>query len=572
MPEAYLALVLHWHHPWVLHHEVWPHGEATLYESMAHAYIPQLRCLEQLARDGYRHLLTISTSPVLLVQLTHPDTRIGFMHYLEDRQYAIREYRQTGKGDVRIAELLNFWASYYDRVRAWWEQHDGDLPGVLRRLHEKEIIDWVTAPLTHPFLPHLGWDAWVRWHLKTGIGIFQKISGCRPTGLWLPEMAYRPSGDWSPPVDTPYCPSGTRPGLNQWLDDENTGWIVLELPDIAVRQRKRQLIHPSEAVSSRVTFADPPATIPSDRPFPYMAYYLAQTRGTVVYFRDPVTARLVWSRHEGYPGSPEYLEFHKRMEDTGLQLWSVTGVDVDLAHKRFYVPEAASHRARDHAEDFKNRLNSLADSLKTRREVLPSKDIPPIIVAPYDGELFGHWWFEGTEWLDALLRRMAGDERVSLTTLVKYHQTYPPHIETDPPFGTWGEGGDDRVWVNQQTTWIWEHLYRLEVEIMRRFLNAGPPPFDIHYILSEMALLHASDWPFLISTQQAREYANKRVRDLIDSLNTFLSAWDTEVRPELSFLLSRRILHPLLTERDIIFNSALLITVWDRVRFQKFFR
>ena len=33
--------------------------------------------------------------------------------------------------------------------------------------------------------------------------------------------------------------------------------------------------------------------------------------------------------------------------------------------------------------------------------------VEPIVLSPFDAELFGHWWFEGPEFLDLFLRKAA---------------------------------------------------------------------------------------------------------------------------------------------------------------------
>ena len=562
MAEAHLSVILHWHHPWVLHHDVWPHGEVTLYESIAQAYIPQLQMLERLARDGYRHALTISTSPVLLAQLRHPDVRIGFNHYLDERIYAIREARKSIRLRNETGHLLDFWEAFYIRVRAVWEAKRGNLLAWMIRLHEREAFEWATSPLTHPFLPHIGWDAWVRWQLHTGLRLFQHITGRVPTGLWLPELAYRPGGIWEPPVITPFCPEGFRPSLALWLDEVPIEWVVLDPTSMTSGGPTQKKMH-AGGLSSRVHFneSDVTDTIPSKETTTYWPYHLHGTRKTSFFIRDVFTARRVWSRFEGYPGDPVYLEFHKRTEESGLRLWAVTGLDVDLGQKQLYEPDTARQRAVEHAQDFVTRLTSHIKSLSIPR--------PLVITAPFDGELFGHWWFEGPVWLEAVIRGIHEDGAVKVTTPGFYLKAHPPRLEFAPHSGTWGEGGDDRTWVNKETRWIWEVVYQFEREILELELTAGPPPVDRHRILSEMALLHASDWPFLLTTGQAGAYASRRFKGHTRILRTFLEAWKQPGIPDPALVQASRVVDSLLIEGDPVERPIRYLSSWDRLRLGK---
>ena len=148
--------------------------------------------------------------------------------------------------------------------------------------------------------------------------------------------------------------------------------------------------------------------------------------------REPHTAHQVWSRHGGYPGDPRYLDFHKRHADSGLRLWSVTDVGGDLAGKLPYHPDAAAVAVRDQAAHFVDlvaRVPGLAGG---------------VAVCPYDAELFGHWWFEGVDWLEAVLGRCLDDGRVTATTPSRDLRDHPPAGAVRLREGSWGEGGDHR--------------------------------------------------------------------------------------------------------------------------------
>jgi 1,4-alpha-glucan branching enzyme len=85
------------------------------------------------------------------------------------------------------------------------------------------------------------------------------------------------------------------------------------------------------------------------------------------------------------------------------------------------------------------------------------------VCSPYDAELFGHWWFEGPQWLEHVAREM---ERrgVPRMTLGEALEAVPARTTLSLPEGSWGEGGDHRVWLNRGTEWTWDRVYSAEAE------------------------------------------------------------------------------------------------------------
>src|SRR2546421_10730099 len=90
-PLGSLCLVLHGHLPYVLHHGVFPHGEAWLYEAAAETYLPLLDLLDTCAEIGVRPAITLGLTPVLLEQLGHERFRVGFIAYLQERMDRARQ-------------------------------------------------------------------------------------------------------------------------------------------------------------------------------------------------------------------------------------------------------------------------------------------------------------------------------------------------------------------------------------------------------------------------------------------------------------------------------------------------
>ncbi|MBI1964458.1 MAG: DUF1957 domain-containing protein, partial [Candidatus Rokubacteria bacterium] len=244
---------------------------------------------------------------------------------------------------------------------------------------------------------------------------------------------------------------------------------------------------------------------------PYAAYRVASRGGTgsaVAFIRDPRTTLQVWSRGHGYPGEYAYLEFHKKHFPGGLRFWRITDNSGDLGRKAVYEPDAAAQKVGLQARHFVGLVQTtLAEA---------GAGGPALVCSPYDAELFGHWWFEGPAWLEQIAREMAraGVERATLGEAL---DAAPPQATLALPEGSWGEGGDHRVWLNRDTEWTWDRVYSAEAEWVEHLARAAHAPADFKRVLAqatrELLLLQASDWQFLITTGSARDYAERRVAE-----------------------------------------------------------
>jgi 1,4-alpha-glucan branching enzyme len=229
----------------------------------------------------------------------------------------------------------------------------------------------------------------------------------------------------------------------------------------------------------------------------------------VAFFRDPRTTVQVWSREHGYPGEYAYLEFHKKHFPGGLRFWRITDNQGDLGTKAVYDPDVAAQKVSLQASHF---IELVADTLARAKG-----DGPALVCSPYDSELFGHWWFEGPLWLEHVARAMA---RAGLPcmTLGEALAAVPPRATLALPEGSWGEGGDHRVWLNRDTEWTWDRVYSAEAEWVGHLAGlAGRSAPELRRVLAqatrELLLLQSSDWQFLITTGTASDYAERRVAE-----------------------------------------------------------
>jgi 1,4-alpha-glucan branching enzyme len=232
--------------------------------------------------------------------------------------------------------------------------------------------------------------------------------------------------------------------------------------------------------------------------------------GTAVFGRNEATGRQVWSAEAGYPGDPYYLEFHAKDSESGLHYWRVTGGP----EKARYDPEKARERVESHAEHFVSLLRE--ETLRLSQETANPE---PLIVSPYDGELFGHWWHEGPDWIDRVFRRLASEEGVQPGSLGDYGERQKETFSTiQMGVSTWGMNSDFTVWLNPEHGWIWPYINACSRDleyVLERVGQSGVTLNDrdqriLRQLARELLLMQGSDWPFLLFTTQAKEYANQR--------------------------------------------------------------
>jgi 1,4-alpha-glucan branching enzyme len=505
------TFVLHSHLPYTRRAGRWPHGEEWLHEAAAETYVPLLNHLTDMAEEGARVRLTLGLTPVLLEQLADPDVRRNFEQYLDDRiQAAERDVaRFSAQGHPGYEGLARFYLEWYRRVESSFrERFGGNLVPAFRRLQDAGIIEIVTCGATHGYLPLLDRDESIQLQLRAAMATHRRHLGVAPKAIWLPECAYRPA----------YIAEDgrVRPGLEQFLQHNGLSLFFADTHMIEggrpVGVAAGDAIGPYGAVVRRYLVpmsaaqqAEPATT--------YRPYYVSEPKVAVL-GRNRRTGLQVWSAEWGYPGDFDYREFHKKDGQSGLQYWRISGAGVDLAEKDLYHPEWAAHKVQAHADHFAHLVERLASEYNELSGEFG------IVAANYDTELFGHWWFEGVDWLAAVLRRLASSAIVELTTASRYLESHPPDSVLHLPEGSWGAGGGHFVWDNVDTHWMWPLIHRAErrmVELVRAHPRAeGAALSCLNQAARELLLLQASDWPFLVSTGQAREYAMQRFESHVE--------------------------------------------------------
>jgi 1,4-alpha-glucan branching enzyme len=518
-PLGYFTFVLHSHLPYVIGHGRWPHGMDWLNEAAAESYIPLLQVFNRLQQEGRPSGVTLGITPILAEMLAANTFREEFKDYLDQKVRAAREDLETFKrlGDDHFASLAQMWESHYRELRrAFSEDFDEDLLKTCRRLMDAGAMEVITSAATHGYLPLLGRDTAVQAQVKQGVAAYRRHFGRDPQGFWLPECAYRPRYRWAPPLAALGVEPTLRKGVEEFLSENGLSYFFIDSHLLkggraigVYKDRFEALERLWERFASQ--FQERPE---EEDKSPYQAYLVSSapetTRPVAVFTRDPKTGLQVWSGEWGYPGDGNYLDFHKKRFPGGLRYWKVTSAKADLADKEPYYPQWVAGRLHEQADHFVSLVTGLLTEFRQQH------GRPGMVVAPYDTELIGHWWFEGPEWIYQVLSRFHQHTQVSLSSGAEILAAAAPRAVISLPEGSWGEGGYHWIWLNEMNDWTWRHIYPAEQEMEELArLWAGDPDPRLQDLLKQcgrsLLLLEASDWQFLISTFSARDYAELRL-------------------------------------------------------------
>jgi 1,4-alpha-glucan branching enzyme len=524
MKQGAFTFVLHSHIPYCRSAGRWPHGEEWIHEAASECYVPLLSALWDLRADGLPFKATIGLTPVLVEQLRDSLVNKHFEEYVAGRIAAadrdLDRYRETN--EPRLADLARrYRASCEEVLEAYRDRFRGDIIGAYKSLQDSGHIEIATSAATHGYLPLFSRDSTVAAQIGIGVQTHERAFGRRPTSIWLPECAYRPAS-------TPNGTHAQRPGLEELLEAEGLKVFFSETHAVEggapVGKAAGDSIGPYGEVPRRYQ-------VPRLREQPsrtggtsFQPYYVGSSRVAVI-ARHNDTGMQVWSPDHGYPGDFWYREFHKRDGSSGLRYWRITGKRVDLADKAEYDIERARETVRAHARHFAQLVEELV------AEYHAATGEYGIMSCAYDAELFGHWWFEGVDWLREVLILLASSDVVDLTTATEFVEAHPPAEALTLPASSWGQGGDDFTWNNVDTQWMWPLIHGVEARmegLAERYADAPGVKDDLlRQAAREALLLQSSDWAFLVTTGQAGEYAISRFQGHLDRFERLADLLDS---------------------------------------------
>ncbi|MEE8450775.1 MAG: 1,4-alpha-glucan branching protein domain-containing protein [Thermoguttaceae bacterium] len=501
MPKGYLMFLLHAHLPYVRHPEYERFlEERWFFEAVTETYIPLIKFFDRLRDEHVPFKLTMSISPTLANMMEDPLLRDRCVKHL-DKLICLAEkecHRTRDWHDVNF--LARMYKRLFEEARDTFVDRCGTrLVTAFREYAESGNLELITCAGTHGFLPLLSSEPHaVRAQVFAAVHEHERIFGFKPRGMWVPECAY-------------------YPGLDTVLDEAGIRYFFVDS-------------HGVEHAQPRPAF-DVNAPVYCDS-------------GVAAFARHPTTSKLVWSSRVGYPADFNYREYYRdigyELDDeyldpfryakgvrapTGIKYHRITGPGSD---KHLYNPDWGAAAAHRHAQDFVARCRDHAHHSGNH---MP---LPSAIVSPYDAELFGHWWFEGPQWLYHVLRELSGSTDLVLGTPSEYLSAYPIQQKATPSANSWGTKGYHEHWVNPKTEWIWRPLHEAAARMrktVQRHAAHQPAHLEERVLRQagrELLLAQSSDWPFMITNDHSAEYGHRRIQDHLNRFHDLLNDLDQQ--------------------------------------------
>jgi len=484
MHKGYLCLVLHSHLPFVRHPECdYFLEENWLYEAITETYIPLIRMMERLVEEKINFRLTMSLTPTLISMLKDQLLQERYLRYINKLiELAHKEIERT-RWQPEFQSLALMYLDRFLGARDTFERYKRDLTSAFASFQDKGVLEIIACCATHGYLPLMDVvPASARAQIRVGIKVYEETFLRKPKGFWLPECGYHPGHDY-------------------FLKENGIKYFFMEIHGI---------LHGSPRPKYGI----------------YAPVYCKS--GVACFGRDWESAKQVWSSIEGYPGDYWYREFYRDIGydldfeyikpyihpdgiriNTGIKYYRITGSE----NKQPYNPQMAKEKAAEHAGNFmfnrERQIEYLYDFLKKK----------PIVVAPYDAELFGHWWFEGVMWLEFLIRKINFDQKTfTLITASEYLNENPRNQVITPSLSSWGWKGYNEMWLQGANDWIYPHLHKAS-ERMSELVKLHPNENDglirraLNQALRELLLAQSSDWAFILGTGTHTTYAIRKIKE-----------------------------------------------------------
>jgi 1,4-alpha-glucan branching enzyme len=467
--------------------------------------------MQRLVDDHVPFKLAMSLTPTLCAMLQDKLLCERYVRHLDSLIDLATRERKRNRNHPSLRELADFYFKIFGEARRFFvDECKCDLVATFRELRESGGLEIAASAATHGLLPLLqepviagsgdigvpaiAWSApprstpaatAARAQVLIGRDVYVDLFGVEPVGFWLPECAY-------------------GLGLESILQEANIRWFVLDTHGLLFGKPR-----PCRSIYA-------PCYTPA---------------GPAAFARDCDSSRQVWSAQAGYPGDPAYREFyrdagfdlplehlgpvaHGTRKFSGVKYHRITGAS---DQKELYDPVAAEKVAETQARHF------VAERRRQIREVAAA-GFDPIVVVPFDAELFGHWWFEGPGFLEQFIRQAAIERDFRLSTPSEYLAANSTQQIIEPATSTWGESGYFEVWLNPSNAWVYPQLHVAAQRMSgaaRRHSEECRPLDDrvLKQLARELLLAQSSDWAFLIKAGTAPEYATKRMIDHLARFN-----------------------------------------------------
>ncbi|MBQ6991810.1 MAG: DUF1957 domain-containing protein [Clostridia bacterium] len=482
--KGYVSFILHAHLPFIHHPESEDYlEEEWLFEAISETYIPLLQNFKKLEEEKVDFRITMTLTPPLLSMLDNKLLQRRYIKYLKKHIELCKKEVIRTSYDSRLNELSHYYLERYTNdLHFFKDVHNCNLIDAFKYFQDIGVLEIITCGATHGYFPILYVnEATVKAQIAVGVQTYEKYFGRKPRGIWLPECGYVPEAD-------------------KYLKEFGIDYIITE--------------------SHGILYADPTPIYGTFAP-------IVSPNGVIAFGRDIESSKQVWSSICGYPGDFNYREFYRDIGydadyeyikpyiakngvrvNTGIKYHRITSKE---GFKDYYNLQWAKDSAEKQSGHF---FDSRVEQINTLSEVM---DTPPLVVCPYDAELYGHWWYEGPYWLYILFKKIYYDEgNFKLITPSEYIDKYPSMQVCTPCISSWGANGYSEVWLNSSNDYAHKHLHvagdRM-VELAHLFPNAkGLKKKALNQCARELLLAQSSDWLFIITHGTMVDYAKKRIK------------------------------------------------------------
>lgn len=481
--------MLHAHLPYIRYPENECHlEERWFYEAVTESYIPLLKLFGDLINDRVDFRATLSLTPTLIQMFQDELLMERYRQYLGSLiELSCKEVARTAR-NRHFSSLTKMYLKRFLDIKGLFEDtYRGDLTSAFRCLSDSGKVEIIASAATHSFLPALmSVPVAQKVQILLGVEHYRKTFGREPEGMWLPECGFTPE-------------------MDNMLKAAGIKYFFLESHGLL--NCTSDLRHSIYA----------PVKTPS---------------GIFAFSRDVRSSRQVWSSFGGYPGDFYYRDFYRDIgfdldmeylkpyvpdgirTFTGMKYYRITGKG---CQKKPYLRGKAIQKTKDHADHF---MRAKVNQMLYLNKILASK---PVITAAYDAELFGHWWFEGPEWLNSLFRKGARQKALSFIGPSQYLSEIRNCDSAMPSFSSWGEKGYSSAWINTSNDWLYRHLHHAAnqmVEMSLKYSGAtGARKRALNQAARELLLAQSSDWAFMIKTGNASGFAKNK---FTEHMNNFL--------------------------------------------------
>lgn len=486
--KGYVSFVLHAHLPFVHHPESENYlEEQWLFEAISETYIPLLLNFKKLEEENVDFRITMSLTPPLLYMLSNKLLQERYIKYLEKHiELCEKELKRT-KFDERLNSLSKYYLDRYSNdLYIFKDVYKCNIINGFKYFQDTGVLEIITCGATHGFFPILYVNEnTVKAQIAVGVQTYEKYLGKKPRGIWLPECGYIPEAD-------------------KYLKEFGIEYVITE--------------------THGILYANPTPIYSTYAP-------IVSHQGIISFGRDMESSRQVWSSINGYPGDYNYREFYRDIGydtdyeyikpyiahngvrvQTGIKYHRITG---NTENKDYYNLRWALDSVEKQAGHFFDCRQKQITDLSSKM------DTPPIILCPYDAELYGHWWYEGPDWLYTLFKKIYYDKcDYKLITPSEYIDKYPNMQVSTPCRSSWGANGYNEVWLNTSNDYVHRHLHTAGdrmIELTHLFPNEKNKlkRNALNQCARELLLAQSSDWLFIITNGTMVDYAKKRIKEHI---------------------------------------------------------